>query len=599
MSSTYPTSIDNFTNPVGTDKVNNANAALVHSTQHSQLNDAVEALEAKVGANSSAVTTSHDYKLSGVTTGDKAVAKSSSNFTGGKVILSSGNNNVIESSLTVNNSGILDIASGGLGVSLTDPNANRLIGWDDATNSNDWVTVGSGLTLTGKTLTATSSNLTTNQTASEDLTIGTPVGISNVSGGVAKAISGSYTKTITPNASTGPTSNCNIGTDKMVTVYVDSGSLKAYVSTVNRSDYANAFTQGTAVTVTATLQVSGLPFSVAKLDTDKFFIVYTETGNTAIARLVIATVSGTTITLGTAVDLYTFGELIETTSSVFVSTDKGFVTITGTTLPTRTIAFTASGTVATIGSSVALNASLVRGNVSSLINTDKIIVIASGYGQVATLSGTTITVGSAVQFDANWNTSTYLSNQDVISHTNDAFIVNYPDTAPSKQMIAATVSGTTITFGSKTAAASTNQTCLYPISSTKILASASNIGYVYTISGTTISNPVFTNSTSPSRRNIINMGTYFIMYEQSTNSITYYIQGMAKGFIGFAQATVSRGATVTVVNNGKDGNQTGLNPGSYYKVSAGALTTIDSNQSIATLNDTVVVKALSSTEITF
>jgi hypothetical protein len=34
-----------------------------HATQHSDLNDAVEALQAKVGADSSAVTTSHDYKI--------------------------------------------------------------------------------------------------------------------------------------------------------------------------------------------------------------------------------------------------------------------------------------------------------------------------------------------------------------------------------------------------------------------------------------------------------------------------------------------------------------------------------------------------------
>lgn len=75
MASTYPTTLDNFANPVGTDKVNNANSALVHSTQHSQINDAVEALEAKVGADGSAVTTSHDYKLSEVTSTDKAVGK--------------------------------------------------------------------------------------------------------------------------------------------------------------------------------------------------------------------------------------------------------------------------------------------------------------------------------------------------------------------------------------------------------------------------------------------------------------------------------------------------------------------------------------------
>ncbi len=75
MAITYPTTLDSFSNPIGTDKVNNAVSGLKHSTQHANANDAIEALEAKVGANSSAVTTSHDYKLSEVTGSDKAVSK--------------------------------------------------------------------------------------------------------------------------------------------------------------------------------------------------------------------------------------------------------------------------------------------------------------------------------------------------------------------------------------------------------------------------------------------------------------------------------------------------------------------------------------------
>ncbi len=66
----FPTSLDSLTNPSPTDKLNNPS----HSTQHQLANDAIEAIEAKVGVNSSAVTTTHDYKLSGVTGTTKAVA---------------------------------------------------------------------------------------------------------------------------------------------------------------------------------------------------------------------------------------------------------------------------------------------------------------------------------------------------------------------------------------------------------------------------------------------------------------------------------------------------------------------------------------------
>jgi hypothetical protein len=59
MAITYPTTIDSLTNPSSTDTLDSPS----HSDQHSDINDAVEALETKVGADSSAVTSSHDYKI--------------------------------------------------------------------------------------------------------------------------------------------------------------------------------------------------------------------------------------------------------------------------------------------------------------------------------------------------------------------------------------------------------------------------------------------------------------------------------------------------------------------------------------------------------
>lgn len=70
MATNFPTSLDTLTNPNGTDKVD----VVLHSEQHANANDAIEALEAKVGADSSAVTTSHDYKLQNVTGSDKAAS---------------------------------------------------------------------------------------------------------------------------------------------------------------------------------------------------------------------------------------------------------------------------------------------------------------------------------------------------------------------------------------------------------------------------------------------------------------------------------------------------------------------------------------------
>lgn len=46
--SAYPTGYDAFTNPAGSDPLNTAGAKL-HSTQHGQVNDAIEAIEAELG----------------------------------------------------------------------------------------------------------------------------------------------------------------------------------------------------------------------------------------------------------------------------------------------------------------------------------------------------------------------------------------------------------------------------------------------------------------------------------------------------------------------------------------------------------------------
>ena len=90
MATDFPTALDSFSNPSGTDKVNSATSALKHATQHANANDAIEALEAKVGVDGSAVTTSHDYKLSGVTSSAKAVSNNSNeNIAGVKTFTTS------------------------------------------------------------------------------------------------------------------------------------------------------------------------------------------------------------------------------------------------------------------------------------------------------------------------------------------------------------------------------------------------------------------------------------------------------------------------------------------------------------------------------
>ena len=57
MATNFPSSLDSFTNPTTSDTL----ASVPHASQHADVNDAVEALQAKVGVDSSTVAQSLDY----------------------------------------------------------------------------------------------------------------------------------------------------------------------------------------------------------------------------------------------------------------------------------------------------------------------------------------------------------------------------------------------------------------------------------------------------------------------------------------------------------------------------------------------------------
>ena len=60
MATNFPTSLDALTNPTASDALTSPS----HADQHANANDAIEALQAKVGVNNSTVATSLDYQVS-------------------------------------------------------------------------------------------------------------------------------------------------------------------------------------------------------------------------------------------------------------------------------------------------------------------------------------------------------------------------------------------------------------------------------------------------------------------------------------------------------------------------------------------------------
>jgi hypothetical protein len=71
------------------------------------------------------------------------------------------------------------LADGGLGVSLTDPNADRLLFWDDSAGIMDWLVPGTGLSISGTTLNASGGGVIVDRAYAEyttytDLTVAIP-----------------------------------------------------------------------------------------------------------------------------------------------------------------------------------------------------------------------------------------------------------------------------------------------------------------------------------------------------------------------------------------------------------------------------------------
>ncbi len=607
----FPTSLDVLTNPVGTDKVNNAVAALKHSTQHSNSNDAIEALEAKVGINGSAVTTSHDYKLSSVTGTDKSVAKAVANFAGGKVMVSSGNNNIVETTLELNNDGILDIGSGGTGTSLTDPGQDTLMGWDNTANEVTFITVGSGLNLTGNTLTTSGTNLSRNFTAMENLVAGDKVGISNFTGGVARTGTVGYftESTFTAPSSPGESSTIEVATNKILTIYEDqtSNDLLAIVSLVDRSDLQNALSFSSPVTISTDVTIGTLyGYYACKLDTDKFLISYTNPAASTQVMCVVGTISGTTITLGTP-------QLVDTTAggtsqiSIWASqidTNKAIITymavVSGT--PTsKTVALTVSGTVATIGTPVSLNASLSDSfNRSVKIATDKFAVMNKNYLQIGTISGTTITLGTAAQTFATGGSGSELIDSILVSPDTNVVVLAENVGSSTYKAIACTVSGTTITVGTAVTLAGTTSGALYAVSTSELYVGSGNSAYSkLTLSGTTLTNHGIITKIYLTDKMVDMSGYFLVLKPIASNPVRYALSGFANNFMGIVQATATQGNPVSVVYKGIDINQSGLIAGGYYTIGNGGTLTFTATDTadLDTIQEQTRVLAVSPTEI--
>lgn len=445
-------------------------------------------------------------------------------------------------------------------------------------------------------------------TAAEDLTAGDRVGVSFLyDDHVSKAFSTEKTWNIpTGGHATMLMATCAISTDNVAYVYRKTGTNTVSVVVVKYNEDMTT-TVGTAVDLTTGVYTSLRNLAIAKIDTDKFVAFYVESADNTNLKGVICTVSGTTITNGTETTYTTGASPITTLGACQLDTGKGFV-IDGTNK--KAYAFTVSGTTPTIGTVEALGFTGTLFYVVQTATDHAVLSSNSGsatYLTAFTVSGTTITEGTQ---STNFTDTGNMEYNSLISPATDVVVFSVRPSGGSSdiEIRVATISGTTITVGSAYTNTNGATNALGAISST-LIAVGSDTPVILSRSGTTLSTYY---SSSPLRlRSALNgfNGMYsgamvqvhsrFLCHaEFGTVTANYLMQGFSISFLGIAQATVQADATVEVIVEGIDANQSGLIAGNYYQVGDnGALTQISQSATTDTPKENSLLLSLSATAV--
>jgi hypothetical protein len=329
-------------------------------------------------------------------------------------------------------------------------------------------------------------------------------------------------------------------------------------------------------------------------DSDKVVIVYRDSGSSNYSKAIVGTVSGTSINFGSPVE---FGGNTYTNipiRAVFDSSNNKVVVVyqdaNNSNRGTARVG-TVSGNSISFGSAVVFESQSVGNWISAAFDsTNNKVVIAyddggnSNYGTaiVGTVSGTSISFGTAVVFES---ASIYYHHM-AFDSTNDKVIIAYRDDGNSEYgtAIVGTVSGTSISFGSPTVFESGRSDTIsvaYDSTNDKVVISYKdnpNDGYGTVIrgsvSGTSINfdTPIVFHSDSTEwtsiaydsgnsklvvayRDNENDLGEAVVV--DSTTLITTNLT--STNYIGIAAEAISNGATGKVtIAGGVNSGQTGL-----------------------------------------
>ena len=403
--------------------------------------------------------------------------------------------------------------------------------------------------------------------------------------------------------------------NKVVIAYADQGS-SSYGTAVVGTVSGDAISYGTPVVFESA--ATGYISATFDSNENKVVIAYRDDGNSDYGTAIVGTVSGTAISFGSAA-------VFESATSTHISTtfdsNSNKVVIAykdgGNSDYGTGIVGTVSGTAISFGTAVVFEAAATQ-ETSCAFDSDANKVVISyqdqgnssyGTGIVGTVSGTAISFGTAVVYEAS---TVDVATCAFDSDSNKVVIAyNIPSQGTA---IVGTVSGTSISYGAAVAynsATTSYVAATFDSSLNKVVISYrdegnSNYGtsIVGTVSGTAISfgsevvfeatNVFYVTSTFDSNSNKV-----VIAYQDAGNSeygtgivtTTGYSNLTATNLLGIAAGAISDTATGTINTWGSRNEvQTSLTIASdYYAQTDGTITTSDGGQLLG--------KALSATQI--
>ena len=363
--------------------------------------------------------------------------------------------------------------------------------------------------------------------------------------------------------------------EKVVIAYRDSSN-SSYGTAIVGTVSGTSISFGSEVV----FNTGNTPYTAATFDSTngKVVIAYADFGDSGKGKAIVGTVSGTSISFGSEAQFT--ADSTSMTSATYDSANQKVVISYGIdvgglgVIQGKAVIGTVSSSTITFGSEVVFNAGNTGATSATYDSTNGKVVIAyrddanSNYGtaRVGTVSGTSISFGTAVVFNNTGSTDYIKSAYD---STNSKVVIAYKDWGNSNYgtAIVGTVSGTSISFGSE------------------IVFNTGAIHWLTSTYDSTNDKVIF------SYRDDDNSyyGTSIVLSTQSqTTNLT------TSNYIGIAAEAISNTATGRInVVTGTNSGQTGLTTAQkYYVQSSGGISTTASSPSVVagtSISDTKII----------